>query len=147
MWFADTDVPLALVEAQREGSLVIFVGAGASIGTPSSLPDFRTLTAAVAADASVTLTPEELNQPDILLGDLEDRHGVDVRLRVASIIGAADSRPNKLHKAIAELVSAGPTIRIMTTNYDLHLSRALRSLGKPLTEYAAPAESTCTGRR
>ena len=71
MWFADTDVPLALVEAQREGSLVIFVGAGASMGTPSSLPDFRTLTAAIAADASVTPTPEELNQPDVLLGDLE----------------------------------------------------------------------------
>lgn len=139
VWFADTDVPLALVEAQREGSLVIFVGAGASMGTPSSLPDFRTLTAAIAADASVTPTREELNQPDILLGDLDDRHGVDVHLRVASIIGAADSRPNTLHEAIAELASAGPTIRIVTTNYDLHLSRALRSLGKPLTEYAAPA--------
>ncbi len=27
----------------------------------------------------------------------------------------------------------------MTTNYDLHLSRTLRSLGKPFTEYAGPA--------
>jgi hypothetical protein len=139
VWFADTDVPLALVEAQREGSLVIFVGAGASMGAPSSLPDFRTLTAVIAADASVTPTPEELNQPDILLGDLDDRHGVDVHLRVASIVGATDSRPNTLHEAIAKLASAGPAIRIVTTNYDLHLSRALRSLGKPLTEYAAPA--------
>jgi hypothetical protein len=139
VWFADADVPLALVEAQREGSLVIFVGAGASMGAPSSLPDFRTLTAAIAADASVTPTPEELNQPDILLGDLGDRHGVDVHLRVASIVGVTDSRPNALHAAIAELASAGPAIRVVTTNYDLHLSRSLRSLGRPFTEHAAPA--------
>lgn len=78
------------------------------MGPPSSLPDFRTLTAAIAKDASVRPKRKQLDQPDILLGDLEDRHGVDVHLRVASIVGVTSSRPNKLHEAIAELASAGP---------------------------------------
>ena len=66
-------MPRALIEAHRNGSLVIFVGAGASRAAPSGLPDFRRLAADVAADVSVDVTDDQLEQPDVLLGDLEDR--------------------------------------------------------------------------
>ena len=53
MRIRSVDVPRALIEAHRNGSLVIFVGAGASRDPPSGLPDFRRLAADIAADASV----------------------------------------------------------------------------------------------
>ena len=127
------------MEALRDDRLVIFVGAGASIASPSDLPDFRRLAGDIAADASVIATDEELDRTDILLGDLEDQHDVDVHRRVADIIGTEASRPNALHEAIASLATAGPHIRIVTTNYDLHLSEALSSLGRSFTEDTAPA--------
>jgi hypothetical protein len=139
VWVAGVDVPWTLIEALRDDRLVIFVGAGASIAPPSDLPDFRRLAADIAADAGVIATDEELDRTDILLGDLEDQHGVDVHRRVADIIGAEASRPNALHRAIASLAAAGPHIRIVTTNYDLHLSEALSSLGRFFIEETAPA--------
>ena len=130
---------MALIEAHQDDRLVIFVGAGASIASPSDLPDFRRLAAGIAADASVTVTSEDLDRTDTLLGDLEDRHGVDVHRRVADTIGAQASRPNALHEAIASLAGAAPQIRIVTTNYDLHLSDTLASRGKSFTEETAPS--------
>src|SRR5438045_538207 len=108
MWIRAVDMPRALIEAHRNGSLVIFVGAGASRDSPSGLPDFRQLAADIAADASVEVTDDQLEQPDILLGDLEDRHEVDVHQRVADLLGVGSSRPNRLHEALVALAAAGP---------------------------------------
>src|SRR5258708_27257649 len=94
MRIRSVDVPRALIEAPRNGSLVIFVGAGASRDPPSGLPDFRRLAADIAADASVEVTDDQLEQPDILLGDLEDRHDVNVHRRVADPLGAGSSPPH-----------------------------------------------------
>lgn len=85
------------------------------------------------------MTDEELDRTDILMGDLEDRHSVDVHRRVADIIGAEGSRPNALHQAIAALAASGPQIRIVTTNYDLHLSEALDAMEKPFMTDTAPS--------
>lgn len=133
------DVPWALIEAQREDRLVIFVGAGASRSSPSDLPDFRQLAAAIAAESGVTPSLAELENPDVLLGDLKDQHAVDVHQRVADLIGSGSSRPNRLHEAIAALAAAGPQVRIVTTNYDLHLSDALTARGASFTQNTAPA--------
>lgn len=139
MWIRDVDVPEALIDAHRNGKLVIFVGAGASRASLSDLPDFRGLTAAIAADANVTVTEQQLDHPDVLLGELEDRHEVDVHVRVAARMGVPSSLPNGLHEAIAELAVAGPSVRIVTTNYDLHLSTVFAARGLSMTEYMAPA--------
>lgn len=139
MWIRDVDIPEPLVEAHRKGELVIFVGAGASRGWPSSLPDFRDLTAEIAGEANVPVTNAQLDQPDVLLGDLQDQHHVDVHLRVANHVGVATSQPNKLHTAIVSLAAAGPPVRIVTTNYDMHLSAVLTNRDLSVTEYRAPA--------
>lgn len=136
---AGVDIPWELIEAQRDDRLVLFVGAGASRAAPSSLPDFRQLTGRIAADSGLTPTPAQLDDPDVFLGDLMDGHGVDVHQRVADLIGSASSLPNSLHGAIAELAAASPRVRMVTTNYDLHLSKALTAQGSTFTEEAAPA--------
>jgi Domain of unknown function (DUF4020)/SIR2-like domain len=133
------DIPWALIEAQREDRLVIFVGAGASRSSPSDLPDFCLLAARIAGESGVTATSEQLENPDVLLGDLEDQHAVDVHQRVADVIGSASSRPNQLHAAIAAFAVACPQVRIVTTNYDTHLSTALTAQGKSFTEETGPA--------
>lgn len=87
MWIRDVDFPEALIEAHRAGQLVIFVGAGASRDAPSDLPDFRTLTAHIAAEAQIDPRDGELQQPDVLLGRLADQQ-VDVHRRVAASVDA-----------------------------------------------------------
>jgi hypothetical protein len=139
VWIAGVDIPWALIEAQREDRLVIFVGAGASRSSPSDLPDFRQLAAGIAADSGVATSREQLENPDVLLGDLKDQHAVDVHQRVADILGSESSRPNPLPEAIAALAAASPQVRIVTTNYDLHLSEALTAQGQSFTEETAPA--------
>lgn len=138
MHIREVDFPAALIEAHRAGLLVIFVGAGASRDAPSSLPDFRDLTANIAAEAQVDPTESDLDKPDVFLGKLADRQ-VDVHRRVATRIGVPTSKPNRLHAALANLAVAESPVRIVTTNYDLHLSTVLTGLGIPVEEYDGPA--------
>jgi hypothetical protein len=49
------------------------------------------------------------------------------------------SRPNRLHEAIIDLANAGPPVRIVTTNYDVHLSSVLTALGIQVEESMGPA--------
>jgi hypothetical protein len=139
MWIREVNFPVALIDAHRSGRLVIFVGAGASRDAPSNLPDFRALTVAIAADAQVDVTDRELERPDVLLGRLAHQEEVDVYLRVAARIGAPSSQPNWLHEAIVDLAAAGPTVRIVTTNYDRHLSTVLAGRDIQVVEYIGPA--------
>jgi hypothetical protein len=138
MWIREVDLPEALIEAHRGGNLAIFVGAGASRDAPSDLPDFSTLAADIAAEAQVEVTEPELAQPDVLLGRLADRE-VDVHRRVAARIGVPSSKPNRLHEAIVDLAVAGPSVRLVTTNYDPHLSTLLSARDVQVVEYMGPA--------
>lgn len=52
MWInRDVDLPQALVAAQREGRLVIFAGAGVSMGPPANLPSLKDLAVQIAGGA------------------------------------------------------------------------------------------------
>ncbi len=49
MWFTtydgqEVEIPDALISSHAEGQLVLFVGAGASVDSPSELPTFKELT-------------------------------------------------------------------------------------------------------
>lgn len=138
MHIREVDFPAALIEAHRAGLLVIFVGAGASRDAPSGLPDFRALTANIAAEAQVQATETDLDTSDVFLGKLADRH-VDVHRRVAAHIEVSTSQPNRLHEALTDLAVASPPVRIVTTNYDLHLSTVLSGRGIQFEEYVGPA--------
>lgn len=139
MWIREVDIPAVLVNEFRAGNLVLFVGAGASVDPPARLPSFVGLTRQIAVDARQDFDEAELQRhPDVLLGRIEDR-AVDVHHIIKTIIGDAASEPNDLHRAIARLAASGSPVRIVTTNYDLHLSAALRDLGATFPEYRGPA--------
>lgn len=140
MRIRDVEVPEPLIDAHRRGDLVLFVGAGASIAPPSGLPDFRQLTADITAECNVSLTDAQRGKADdVLLGDFKDQDGVDVHRLVAARVGTPTSRPNMLHEALVALATAAPALRVVTTNYDRHLSSVLAAQGKLVKEYSAPA--------
>ena len=138
MWIRDVDVPSELIDAARIGRLVIFVGAGASRDEPSGLPDFRTLIEQIGAWVADPPSDDENGHPDVYLGRLADK-GIDVHQLVKNEIGRAGSEPNDLHRAIVKLASVHPSPRIVTTNYDLHLTTAALAEGLALPIYEGPA--------
>ncbi|MCY4371811.1 MAG: DUF4020 domain-containing protein [bacterium] len=134
MWIADVEIPGELVADHRGGRLVLFVGAGASKASPSNLPLFKELAKEIARHAESEY-PDDGSRPDQFLDRLQDE-GVDVRRLVKKVIGRPGSEPNPLHRAIVGLAEASGRFRIVTTNYDCHLSTCLP---EPVEEYAAPA--------
>lgn len=120
MWIANVDFPDELIEAHRDGRLVFFVGAGASVGAPSSLPTFKGLVEEIVTESSHVPNDGDWRQLDVLLGDLDGV--VDVHRRIAQIIGTDASHPNALHQSVARVASVSKSPRIVTTNYDSHLS-------------------------
>lgn len=138
MWLGEIDVPQVVLDAADEGTLVFFVGAGASRSHPSSLPDFLQLVAAIGARAGRDLTKKDKRQPDVFLGRLED-DGIDVHQLVADAIDQSESKANEVHTAIVGIAGASRVARVVTTNYDLHLTEAATSLGLDLKIYEAPA--------
>lgn len=135
MWFRGVDFPEEVIDAHRDGNLVLFVGAGASVDPPSRLPLFKQLTEGVFGDAGQPMPAGD--QYDQHLGRLDDGP-VDVHLLVRQRI-AVRRRANAVHEAIAALVGSGASRRVVTTNYDRHLSSALRHHGVSLPEYRGPA--------
>lgn len=138
MWVTgDVDIPEALIDAHRTGGLVIFVGAGASVDSPSSLPLFDALAQQIADLAAHEY--DDTKGPDAFLSDLGAR-GVEVHRLARELIAEISSLPNATHRAIAKLATASPRIRVVTTNYDEHLGSAFAELGGPTPQkYVAPA--------
>lgn len=117
----DVDVPEELVAAALDGSLAIFVGAGVSLNAPSNLPLFNGL-----AEQLAKLHGENYDgksPADAYLGRLVDRLPI-VREQAKSIIGSPQSAPNANHYAIVRLASHSAATRLVTTNFDEHLTGA-----------------------
>lgn len=127
MRLGGVDIPYELLDAHRGGSLVFFVGAGASVDSPSSLPMFREMAGQIAEQANHSEEISDDTPLDRLLGQLKDR-GVDVHAQVRHIIDRDGSRPNELHRVIAALARKSKTLRIVTTNYDRHLDTVLEGI-------------------
>lgn len=139
MWItSDVSIPDTLLEAQRKDRLVIFAGAGVSLDSPSDLPLFDALARRVGEKSSHPFTDQDLVNPDRFLGDLSER--TDVHQLAADIIGVEGSSPNDLHRAILHLaVAGGSSLRVVTTNYDLHFSTAARTELIDAPNFDAPA--------
>ncbi|WP_158580758.1 SIR2 family protein [Cellulomonas rhizosphaerae] len=131
------DIPPELVFAHADGDVVFFVGAGASMASPTNLPNFTELVKRVAQRTGAEEpTKRALKAPDVCLGRLV-RPGVDVHGLVAQEIRGRHR--NALHDAIATLAAAPGTPRIVTTNYDNHLHSSLRAIGAKHSVFEAPA--------
>lgn len=147
MWITGkVDLPREVIDAHREGRLVLFVGAGASFDHPSNLQTFDDLAADVAKKLGATEEVLERfrTRPDALLGYLATRDPQPgrwpVHELVREILADPASKPNANHEAIMRIAAASPVMRVVTTNFDDHLaSHAGAALMSIPNVYVGPA--------
>jgi len=137
MKIANIDFPGRLLTALRDGKLVVFAGAGVSMGQPANLPNFEGLARKIAAATGKTL--DEKESPERFLGRLEHQ-GVKVHERAVQILSGRSPEPTGLHKDILGLYVQGHPVRIVTTNFDTLFEQATCGALEPDPEiYRAPA--------
>ncbi len=126
---SDIRFPETLRSALRDGRLVVFAGAGVSMGSPACLPDFGTLADSIAKGSGETRLDRETD--DAFLGRLHNA-GVRVHDRAARLLqtnrcGNPPS-PTALHRDLVRLYPEPDKVRIVTTNFDLLFDAAARDL-------------------
>ncbi len=136
MRLQDIDIPQPIIDARKQGRLVLFAGAGVSIDAPSEYPNFLDLAKEIGGAAF----PKPENEPvDRYLGRLE-QEGLAVHERVKLRLSRPDSLPNNLHQSIVRLFGRTDAIRIVTTNFDDHFRVAATEVfGNAPEIYRAPA--------
>ena len=108
--------------AARRRELIVFAGAGVSMGKPAALPGFRELVkeiAGLAGESELVVKkmldgPGSIN-PDVYLGRLKGQ-GTDVRELAAEIL--SDVRPSRLHRVLLSFYPEPSAVRVVTTNFD-----------------------------
>tara|TARA_R100001509_G_scaffold24784_2_gene12951 strand:- start:1371 stop:4394 length:3024 start_codon:yes stop_codon:yes gene_type:complete len=124
-----------ILEALRDDKLVVFAGAGVSMGPPSNLASFGKL----ASDIAQRTGLEPTEPLDRFLGQLDHRK-VKVHEIAAQLLSPAGSAPNALHQDLLRLFRTAERVRLVTTNFDLHFETAASTLfGSAPNVYRAPA--------
>ena len=121
MRIGGVDFPEPLLNALRDGRLVVFAGAGVSMGPPASLPDFRELARQVAEGTGLAIGERE--QEDHFLGRLKAA-GTDVHQIAAQRLQQDNPEPTALHRDLLRLYRRPGDVRIVTTNFDLLFEEA-----------------------
>lgn len=137
MKIADIDFPEPLLAALRDGKLVIFAGAGVSMGEPSRLPNFPDLAREVAAGTGQTLQKSE--PVDRFLGRLQHT-GVEVHALAAQALSREDLKPTESHRDLLRLAFGVGQVRVVTTNFDQLFEQASKDVLDSSPEvFRAPA--------
>ena len=122
MKIAGVDFPEPLLNALRDGRVVVFAGAGVSMGPPADLPNFRRLAEQVAEGTGQSVGDAETE--DRFLGRLKDL-GIDVHRRAVEILQRNNPEPTALHLNLLRLFSEPMAARAVTTNFDDLFERAV----------------------
>lgn len=138
MYISGIDFPDKIVKALNEGTLLVFVGAGVSMGAPTSLPHFTKLTQNIAEGSGYSYSDKDQLPQDQFLGQLESK-GIDVHGIASHLLSNMELKPNDLHRHILNLFSGTNSIRIITTNYDEMLEKAANELKIHIPVFNAPA--------
>ncbi|MEO3936822.1 SIR2 family protein [Dermatophilaceae bacterium Soc4.6] len=134
-------MPEEVLSALDDERLVIFTGAGISLDAPSSLPTFLGLAESIVERVQSDIVPNSIewrDRLDTLLGQLDEDSGIAVHDLARLLVSTPGSRPNANHQALVRLAARGVP-RMVTTNYDLHLSTVADSLSLHLETHRAPA--------
>ena len=125
------------MHAMRDGRLVIFAGAGVSMGAPAFLPNFSKLADEVAEGTGESRRESETE--DRFLGRLADK-GNSVHERTEDLLNENDPPPTDIHAGLLRIYRAAENVRIVTTNFDVLFERASGSVfDEALRYYVAPA--------
>lgn len=121
-------VPDALVQALEEDRVVLFCGAGVSMG--AGLPSYQGLVAKCYSDLGQALPPDKSPEwlwPDRMLGALESRFGAAAVRAAASARLSTAPTDLKVHEAILGLarLREADGLRLVTTNFDTYFEQAL----------------------
>ena len=137
MKIANVYFPELLLNALRDGRLVVFAGAGVSMAPPAGLPDFRRLANQVAEGTGESIGNAETE--DRFLGRLRERR-VKVHQRAADILQWNAPKPTALHLSLLRLFGERGAVRVVTTNFDdLFESTALSQYDSHPRVFQAPA--------
>ncbi len=141
MIFHDVKLPNSVSIAMQTRELVIFVGAGISYPPPSSFPLFYGLVKQVGKEFGLEANLEEFkdNEPQKL--EEWKQAGHKVHAAVAKILRDQNSKPTQLHFNLIKVFPDIKSLRIVTTNFDNHLSTAAKVVfgSNEVKEYFAPA--------
>ena len=122
MKIGGVDFPEPLLNALRDGKLVVFAGAGVSMGPPARLPSFRKLAEKVADGTGQSIAASETD--DQFLGRLKE-DGVRVHQRATEILQPDKLKPNALHRNLLRLFQEkDDPVRVVTTNFDCLFEQA-----------------------
>ena len=137
MKIAGIDFPIDLLNALRDGELVVFAGAGVSMGEPACLPNFKHLAQTIAREGIQELQDGE--EIDHFLGRLQhDR--VKVHERAAEILSRDGLEPTELHRNLLRLYPDTGPVHVVTTNFDLLFEQATEEVFGSVPEvFRAPA--------
>ena len=124
MKIAGIDFPPPLLSALRDGELVVFAGAGVSMGEPACLPSFKELAEKIAQGTGEVLQDET---EDRFLGRLHDK-GVKVHERAVRELSRNNPKPTALHKNLLRLYRKSEQVRVVTTNFDLLFEEAAQDV-------------------
>lgn len=137
MRLAGVDFPRRLTDALRSDKLVVFAGAGVSMGAPANLPNFEDLATAIAAGTGET--QRESEPVDRFLGRLEVG-GTNVHERAADTLRGGTPGPTALHGDLLRLYRTPQSVRLVTTNFDGLFEQAAAGIfERPPAVFTAPA--------
>ena len=137
MTIGNVGFPEPLLGALRDRKLVVFAGAGVSMGPPANLPDFKGLAKNIAEGTGTIQENQETIEQ--YLGRLHD-NDTDVHNRAARAIADANPKATPVHRDLLRLYSMPGDIRLVTTNFDLLFEEAASdALGSYPEAFPAPA--------
>ena len=137
MKFGKVDFPRQLLDALRDNKLVVFAGAGVSMGEPACLPNFESLTKLIADGTGITkCKSENLEQ---FLGRLKD-DCTNVHEIAKSVLSRDGLLSTPLHRELLRLFQKDQLILLVTTNFDLLFEQAAEGIfDNSLPVFCAPA--------
>ena len=131
------DFPKPLLDALHDNELVVFAGAGVSMGEPACLPNFGSLSSIVGKGTGKTQHADE--KPEQFLGRLQDQF-VKVHARAARALSQNVLQPTDLHGNLLRLYPKAGPVRLVTTNFDLLFELAAVGMFDDFPEiFRAPA--------
>ena len=137
MRIAGVNFPEQVLSALRDDRLVIFAGAGVSMGEPANLPSFDALVADIANGTGKG--PAEGESLDRFLGRLAVS-GVNVHDRAVKTLSRDGLAPTSLHSDLLRCFGDETAIRVVTTNFDLLFEQAAdEAMARRPEIYSAPA--------